>query len=123
VADPTVIATDEAHKSTGSATELGSGDTALLPTTSQSIHVPVLVAVGQNDASFCDATIGLSCGSAPAVLVRESANYSPDACLEAFVLPASGHDINLHPNAAQWFAAANSWIDRRAVAGCAGPPG
>ena len=43
---------------------------------------------------------------------RESADYSPAACLEAYVLPMSGHDINLHPNAGTWYAAANDWISR-----------
>jgi alpha-beta hydrolase superfamily lysophospholipase len=114
VADPAVIATDELLKSTGSSTELGSGDTAFLAETSQAIHVPVLLAVGQDDASFCNASTGQSCDSSADVLARESGDYSSQACLEAFVLPDSGHDINLHPNAEQWFTAANDWVSRRA---------
>jgi hypothetical protein len=49
---------------------------------------------------------------------RESADYAPDACLEAYVLSMSGHDINLHPNAGDWFAAANSWLSRHTDTGC-----
>jgi alpha-beta hydrolase superfamily lysophospholipase len=118
VADPLVIATDEALKSTGSSAELGTGDTAFLASTSQSIHVPVLLAVGQDDKSFCNESVGLSCADSAAVMARESANFSVDACLEAYVLANAGHDINLHPNALQWFAAANSWVARRVGTGC-----
>jgi alpha-beta hydrolase superfamily lysophospholipase len=119
-ADPVVIAEDELLKSTGSAVELASGDIALLPQTSRAIHVPVLLAIGQHDASFC--SVAQPCDSPAEVLARESGDYAADACLEAYVLPGSGHVINLHPNAAQWFAAANDWMNRRAGAGCAGPP-
>ena len=118
VADPLVVATDELLKSTGSASELGTGDTALLATTSRSVHVPVLLAVGEKDNSFCDPTLGLSCADSATILGRESANFAADACLEAYVLPASGHAVNLHPNAPQWFAAANDWLDRRTAHGC-----
>lgn len=118
VADPVVIATDESTKSTGSAPLLATGDTAFLPTTSQAIRVPVLLAVGQNDSSFCDATLAQSCDSSASVLAREASDYSAAACLDAYVLPNSGHDINLHPNAAQWFAYANDWMARHAYTGC-----
>jgi alpha-beta hydrolase superfamily lysophospholipase len=117
-ADPLVIAQDEATKSTGSSTELSTGDTAFLASTSQSIHVPVLLAMGQYDNSFCNPTIGLSCDDPAALLARESADYAPEACLEAFVLPMSGHDINLHPNAGTWYAAANDWISRHPDGRC-----
>jgi len=114
-----VIAQDETSKSTGSSEELASGDTAFLPATSQKIHVPVLLAVGQNDASFCNDTLGQSCDDSAAVLARESADFSPQACLETYVLAGSGHDINVHPGAPRWFAAANDWVSRRTSGGCA----
>jgi alpha-beta hydrolase superfamily lysophospholipase len=118
-ADPLVIAQDETLKSTGSSAELASGDTTFLPSTSQSVHVPVLLAVGQDDASFCNDALGQSCDDSAAVLARESGNFSPQACLEAYVLAGSGHDINLHPGAPLWFAAANDWVSRRTSGGCA----
>ena len=40
---------------------------------------------------------GLSCATASAILAREKANYAPQACLQAYVLPHAGHSINLHP--------------------------
>jgi pimeloyl-ACP methyl ester carboxylesterase len=117
-ADPLTIAQDEASKSTGSSAELSTGDIALLATTSRSIKVPVLIAVGQFDNSFCNEAAGLSCADPATVLAREGADYSRAACPEAYVLPLSGHDINLHPNAPQWYTAAISWMSRHAGKGC-----
>jgi hypothetical protein len=69
--------------------------------------------VGQDDALNCNATApGLSCANSAAIMARESANYSPQACLRAFVLPGAGHSINLHPDAPEWFAVADTWSDR-----------
>jgi hypothetical protein len=34
------------------------------------------------------------------------------------VLSLSGHDINLHYNAVDWFDAANGWMSRHADTGC-----
>ncbi len=118
VADPLVIATDEATKSTGSTTELGTGDTSLISLTSQAVHVPVLLAVGQDDSSFCNASLSMSCDSTAAVLSREASDWSAAACLSAFVLPSSGHDINLHTNANLWFAAANDWVAQHGAGSC-----
>ncbi len=117
-ADPLTIAQDEQSKSTGSSLELSTGDTALLASTSQSLKVPVLLAVGQLDNSFCNPALGLSCADPATVLAREAADYSAGACPEAYVLPLSGHDLNLHLNATQWYAAANSWMFRHAGKGC-----
>jgi alpha-beta hydrolase superfamily lysophospholipase len=116
VADPTVILTDEVTKSTGSTSELGSGDIAFLASTSQAIQVPVLVAVGQYDNAFCYPATDLSCASPADVLARERADYSPAAQLEGYVVAGSGHSINLHPNARDWFVAANDWVARHVPA-------
>jgi pimeloyl-ACP methyl ester carboxylesterase len=117
-ADPLVIAQDEATKSTGSDTELSTGDTAFLASTSQAIQVPVLLAVGQYDNSFCNDAIGLSCDNVTTLLNREAQDYSSAPCLQAYVLPLAGHDINLHPDAGQWYAAANAWVSRQPGIGC-----
>jgi pimeloyl-ACP methyl ester carboxylesterase len=102
-----VIAGDEATKQTVTTGEFATfvdpfGVTPL-------IHVPVLVAAGDTDVIFCDAP---SC-SAGGTLVREAAFYAPDAGLETFALPNSGHSMNLHRNAPDWFDVANRWIRRR----------
>ena len=105
-ADPEVIAEDEATKQTVTLGELVTFVDGFAAT--PNIHVPVLVAVGDNDVIFCDAP---SC-SAGGTLTREAAFYAPDADLETFALPESGHSMNLHRNAPVWFDVANDWVRR-----------
>jgi hypothetical protein len=121
-ADPTVIATDETLKSTGTESELTTGNAAFLPTVSQQIVVPVLEVLGEDDSSFCNPDIGLSCADDEAIIAREAADFAPQACLEAYVLPKSGHDVNLHPDAHKWFHRASHWIARRVGRSMSQPP-
>lgn len=121
-ADPAVIALDENLKQTLTAEELATAPTADDPAVSLAIHVPVLIADGQYDLLFCNTSIGLSCDDSAAILAREQADFSPQACLETFVLPNSGHDVNLHLNAKSWFNAANDWVNRRVGSSVNNPP-
>lgn len=110
-ASPAVIREDEALKETVTSGELASVIVPVPRATTRAIGVPVLLADGQNDDLDCSTTLpGVSCASAAALIRREQASYAPQACLRAFVLPTSGHSINLHPDAPQWFAAATRWI-------------
>jgi pimeloyl-ACP methyl ester carboxylesterase len=106
-----VIKEDESLKQTVSSGEL---KTVVIPVpraATRAIHVPVMLADGQNDALDGNAAQpGLSCASASAILAREKANSAPQACLQAYALPDAGHSINLHPDAADWFAAASKWV-------------
>ena len=111
-ADPNVIAVDEATKDTVPLTEFltyqfevfASGDASR-------INVPVLTAVGQYDRLMCG-TDATNCSTASTLLAAEAPFYSPAACLQAYVLPGAGHDINLHLNAQDFFAVAARWSDR-----------
>jgi pimeloyl-ACP methyl ester carboxylesterase len=105
-ADPQVIAEDEETKQTVTLGELSTFVDGFAAT--PNIHVPVLVTAGDNDVIFCDAP---SC-TAGGTLVREAAFYAPDAELETFALPNSGHSMNLHLNAPVWFDVANDWVRR-----------
>jgi pimeloyl-ACP methyl ester carboxylesterase len=116
-ADLGVVATDEQLKQTATDGEVATVTNGNLET--QDITAPVLVAVGETDALFCNAT--LSCADSQAVLARESGDFSAAACLDAYVLPTAGHSINLHLNAPAWFAAALDWTDRR-IGARTGPP-
>jgi pimeloyl-ACP methyl ester carboxylesterase len=110
-ASAAVIAEDESLKQTVTSGELATVVVPVPHAATRRIHVPVLLVVGQDDALNCNRAIaGLSCADSAAVLARESANYSPQACLQAYVLPRSGHSMNLHPDAPDWFAAANRWL-------------
>jgi pimeloyl-ACP methyl ester carboxylesterase len=110
-ASPAVIGQDEALKETVTTGELASVVVPVPRATTRQIRVPVLLADGQDDNLDCSASLpGVSCASAAALITREQANYAPQACLQAFVLPGAGHSINLHPGAPLWFAAANRWL-------------
>ncbi len=109
--DPNLINLDEQLKQTGTVEELAQLPLTLLPNVSESIHFPVLIGDGQFDQLLCG--IGLSCDNSQALLTREQLFFNSDACLETFILPNSGHDINLHLNSSSWYNFANEWIARR----------
>ncbi len=108
-ASQAVIAEDEALKQTGTTGEVGSF-TAAGPLTPQ-ISVPVLLVMGDSDYLFCDPASGLPCTNKNDILARESSHFSPQAQLEAYVQPNSGHDLNLHKNAHLWFEFATNWAN------------
>ncbi|MQA12824.1 MAG: alpha/beta fold hydrolase [Pseudonocardiaceae bacterium] len=110
-ADPDVIAMDERTKETVTATELATFPPRMYIPTTEGIRVPVFLVVGQKDAVWCG-TGGADCTSAEAVEASESPHYGPETCLQTFVLPNSGHDVNLHLNAHDWYEAADRWTDR-----------
>ncbi|HET6504106.1 MAG TPA: alpha/beta hydrolase [Amycolatopsis sp.] len=119
--DPLVIAHDEATRDTGTdAEEATILAPTLDPTVTRGITVPTLLATGQYDFIFCGALT--PCTNAGVVLAREAPNFSPQACLSAYVLPDAGHDINLEPGAPDWFTAANRWIGTVVGAEAAGTP-
>lgn len=110
-ASSAVIAEDESLKQTVTSGELATVVTRVPLAQTRRIDVPVLIAVGQGDTLNCDSAIpGLSCADSAAVLARERGNYSPGACLQAYVLPRAGHVMNLHPDASEWFAVASRWV-------------
>lgn len=110
-ADPAVVAFDETVKQTSSLAERTTVGAARDPKVTTAIKVPVLMAVGQQDRLACAEAIGLSCANPAAVVARESAQFSPRACLTAYVLPGAGHAVNLHRNAQLAYGYGNDWLD------------
>jgi pimeloyl-ACP methyl ester carboxylesterase len=128
-ADPAVIAVDESLKDTVTATFLATYFVEDINLDTSRIQVPVLIAVGQDDSIMCG-TGGTNCSTSAALLNAEAPFYSPAACLQSYVLPGAGHDLNLSLNAQSFFGVAARWADRWiASAGpepprdCAGPAG
>lgn len=111
-ASPAVIAEDEKTKDTVTLTYLATyfGEDVDLDT--MRINVPVLIAVGQDDALMCVGPGADNCSSSSAFLRSEEPYYSPSSCLQAYVLPGAGHDINLSLNAQSFFHVAKRWADR-----------
>ncbi|GIH16236.1 alpha/beta fold hydrolase [Rugosimonospora africana] len=114
-ADPAMISLDESTKQTGSAAEFTAFSAARTSAVTHGIHVPTLIAVGQYDMLDCNAAAGLSCADAAAITSRESANFSPTACLKTYVQPNSGHDIDLHVGAASFFNRVSTWLDNYTI--------
>jgi pimeloyl-ACP methyl ester carboxylesterase len=116
--DPAVLAADEATRSPdpgGYAATLAPylAATPLLRT--DEITAPVLLVNGSNDSVFCRQGGGLGyadCANDATLAESEGPFYGPAAQLETYVLPRSGHDINLVPNAELWYDRALEWCQR-----------
>ncbi len=74
------------------------------------VRVPVLVALGQQDAFMCgNPPIGTDCSTAESVRASNAATFAGSPRLDAFVLPTAGHDLNLALNAPEFFAHVVAW--------------
>ena len=89
-----------------------------LPDDSRQINVPVMIAVGSQGKLFCGYLV--DCDTAASVRAAEARNYSSAAALQTYVLPGGGHDISLANNAADFYAAATSWVDQQFGNGLSG---
>jgi pimeloyl-ACP methyl ester carboxylesterase len=110
LADPGVLAHDEATKDTITAGELDSIGPALISLQTRAIDVPVLLVVGGEDALFCGVLV--SCNDASSVIAYSRPFYSGAPLLDAYVAPGSGHNLNLHTNAPATFTAMLDWIEQ-----------
>lgn len=108
--DPGVLAADEKYaRDTVTDLELSLFPVTIADGTTTKITAPTLVAIGQDDEIFCGGIGGTDCSTAATVLANEKPFY-PNAPLSTYVLAGSGHDINFHYGAQNWFAAAAKWV-------------
>ena len=106
-ADPKVIALDEATKET-----FTTADARTFPPVmreSKGIRAPVLDVIGEFDRWFC---AGESCDGPTSTTTRTRGAYADDICFEQYVIPAAGHDVNVHFESWRWFAVAAEWTKR-----------
>ncbi|WP_245745800.1 alpha/beta hydrolase [Nocardia altamirensis] len=103
--DPQVIATDEATKDVFALTEYPDGLTSTVPPITNTINVPVMVVNGSQDRLCLNA-----CATTAALQAAEAPFFSAAARLRTFVLPGSGHSVNLAPNTADYQAAVRDWL-------------
>ena len=90
IADPAVIAYDEAHKDVVTATDVVQFVSVINDRSfAREVDVPVLSLQGQYDAGFCDLP---DCPQAQS----EPDAWGPAAQLELHVIPDAGHNIHLH---------------------------
>jgi len=104
--DPVLLAVraDEKTKSVVALGEFADSGTA-----STQVTVPVLVAVGGEDAQMCGPN-GTDCSSAATLAAAEAPFYPNAASVTGFVLPSAGHDLTLARNTDHYQSAVNAWI-------------
>jgi pimeloyl-ACP methyl ester carboxylesterase len=108
-ADPDVIAQDERLKDTMSPAELATLSLASRGSVDTAIRVPVLSVVGEFDNVYC----ARSCAAPQSPAFAEPRHYPNAPSFEVFVLRESGHVVNLHRRASEWFAKAAAWVGAR----------
>lgn len=105
-ADPGMMALDVS--STFSLYQAKTLSVARDPSYTRAITARVLVVVGQYDELDCNAT--LLCDTDQQIRDREQKYFA--VRIQAFVLPKSGHDTDLHPDSWQFFLRANQFVGR-----------
>jgi pimeloyl-ACP methyl ester carboxylesterase len=112
-ADPAVIAYDEQHKDTVTTGEIGGAleqiETPPPLNVSDTISVPVLLIVGQQDKLMCGGPVP-DCADPDSVRAAEAPYYRSAASLTVQTVPDTGHDLALHPSADQSFTLINRWL-------------
>ncbi|MEV0648240.1 alpha/beta fold hydrolase [Phytomonospora sp. NPDC050363] len=103
-ASPLVMALDEL---TGEPDVFALGDVGV----GGDIHVPVYVIVGEFDRFLCGPG-ATDCSSSAALLASERAYYPAGTALDALVVADTGHVLNLHRTAANWYPAVEAWLGR-----------
>jgi pimeloyl-ACP methyl ester carboxylesterase len=109
-----LIAYDEETKGVGTISEIATLTLAEIATLS--IHAPVLFVMGEHDNIFCfgEALGGFDdCRTDETLYLSERAYFPLVADFETYVQPGSGHNINLHQNAAAWRQRAIDWAVER----------
>lgn len=115
--DPNVVAEDEATKDVFSTTEAPDAFALSVVTPySGLIKTPVLIADGAQDQLVCNPLAG-NCASASALKASEAAYYTGSPCLETYLLPGAGHDINLATDTRQYQNEVASWANTFVGAG------
>jgi pimeloyl-ACP methyl ester carboxylesterase len=106
-ADPEVLKIDEETKVT---TPVAENSAFRSVARTDEIRTPVLLVVGEMDRLFSGPSENLTLDK---VNAGEKKYFQPSTQLDFFVLPLSGHDINLQYNAQLWYEAAKSWVAAR----------
>jgi pimeloyl-ACP methyl ester carboxylesterase len=108
--DPAVVAQDEATQDVVSAAEIPDAVLASFGPLSALITAPVLLADGQDDRFFCSPLTG-NCDSAATLKASEAPFFAAAPCLDTYVLPGAGHDLNLATDTGEYQRAVISWAD------------
>jgi pimeloyl-ACP methyl ester carboxylesterase len=112
IADPAIIASDEATKDVISSALFSEGLADLTTPAGSNpagrFREPVLLVNGADDRIYCGTP--LNCANPVAVRANEGPYFTAAASLTIAVVPRTGHDLALHPTAGLSFAIINSWL-------------
>ncbi|MCM6774238.1 alpha/beta hydrolase [Nocardia sp. CDC159] len=108
--DPEVLAIDERNKELFSLTEYPDALTSTVPGMSSHITAPVLIVNGSRDRLSCGENYSI-CADSETLRNAEAPYFSPAAKLRTFVLPGSGHSVNLARNTREYQAAVIDWVN------------
>jgi pimeloyl-ACP methyl ester carboxylesterase len=112
-ADPDVIALDQILHQTATDGEMGQAVTVFTTNTySSQVNAPVLIANGSDDGLFAGSGMPFNGADPSSIKAYETPFFPLVPSLSVFVLQNSGHDVNLHLNAMDWFEAARAWSDQ-----------
>jgi pimeloyl-ACP methyl ester carboxylesterase len=107
-AEPKTIEIDEATKETLTTGEMASAGPESDHEMAARVRAPVLSVIGEFDNIFC----ARSCADPGGPAYQERAYFPNAACFRMYVVAGSGHVINLHTSAPEWFAVAREWLER-----------
>lgn len=114
--DPNVVSTDERLKETGNLVELATLAAYNVLNVDRTLNIPVDMVVGQHDPFICG-LLGPSCDSSATLATFEKPFYGPGAVVEAYVVPNTGHDLQLERSAPESNAQMLDFCDRYIGAG------
>ena len=92
---------DEERKDVVPGPELATGLPVVMSDATLAIRVPVLTILGTNDLPTCGPNPeggNFDCSSGSVVATQEAPFYSPEAHIQACVVPNAGHDLSLALN-------------------------
>jgi hypothetical protein len=106
-----VVAVDKRTKDVLSSAEPLDGNLlVVLAPYSAAVAEPVMIAIGQYDRFFCPPS-EIDCSSPEALLATEGANYAGARCVDAVVMPNTGHDLAIQPSAPVSQSTVVAWAD------------
>jgi pimeloyl-ACP methyl ester carboxylesterase len=112
-ANPNVIAVDQILEQTATSGEFSQIVAVFTTNTySSQVTVPVLIANGSDDALFGGSGMPFNGTDPNSIKTFEAPLFPLVPSLSVFVLNNSGHDVNLHLNAQDWFEAAKAWSNQ-----------
>lgn len=96
--DPAVIKADERLKGSTSLVDFATAAAFNANNNERDLNIPVLNVIGERDLLFCGLA-SVDCSSSKAIIEHERPWYGPNATIEAYLPPNTGHNTSLEKTA------------------------